>query len=129
MLLLFGHPDRFEAVAAMAVAPACLYTGLGFQRCRIVLTPDELRVRGAFVQRRVPRARIAEVWRVVASESMLTPSGTLYLYGEHRELLRKVVLAVHYESADIDRLIEELGVPCTPVSLDRTETQLARGRW
>ena len=93
----------FAAMAALGLAT--LYFS------RIVLTPDELLVRGPFSRQRRPRAHVAQVIRA----TIILPRGatgeSLFLLdAKHEPLIR--ISGGSYKREDIDRLVDALGVPC-----------------
>jgi hypothetical protein len=126
VLALFGLPFAAAAVAAAVagewgialltggvVAVPAIVIGAHLRCSRIVVTPDEIAVRGAVVRRRVPRARAVRVVRA----DLVQPRGPVVdtvfvLDADGRVLVR--FHGLHHRRADIDRVVAMLGLPAGP---------------
>ncbi|MEV5576531.1 hypothetical protein AB0L06_41430 [Spirillospora sp. NPDC052269] len=81
-------------------------------RSRIVLTPQQLLVRGLFRQQRHPRTSAARVVRASIIEGRrTTPAEILFVLDAQGGLLAKVYSGHYYSREDVDRLVSALGVP------------------
>lgn len=111
-ILLGDAPTVFAPiVGALFTALAVLAVG-GILRARIILTRQEIVVRGLFSQQHRPRSHVAEIIRA----SIITPRGasseSLFLLDARRDLLIRVSDSGFKRDA-LDLLVAELGVPCT----------------
>ncbi|WP_159945027.1 MULTISPECIES: hypothetical protein [unclassified Nocardiopsis] len=81
-------------------------------RARIILTAYEIVLRGAFFQRRRPRARA--VWTIRAT--VVQPQGhscdTLFVLDAHGGVLVRLH-GTNYGTEDLDRFVDALGLPCS----------------
>ncbi|SEE78301.1 hypothetical protein [Jiangella alba] len=96
------------------------------RRSRIVLTPAELAVTGLFGTRRQPLAEVTSIVRA----TLVPPRGpvvpTLFLLGGPAQEVLFRFNVTHYESYDLDALIERLGRPTVVFDRPMTGAQLDR---
>ncbi|GAB3477815.1 hypothetical protein GCM10027440_13000 [Nocardiopsis coralliicola] len=107
-----GAAPAFFAVAVGAAFAAMTAAGtVALYRARITLTGDEITVRGAFSTRRRNRSRVTHAVRAVITAPRGASSESLFLLGGDGGLVIRVPSGA-YARADIDRLLDALGVPC-----------------
>ncbi|TDC77348.1 hypothetical protein [Actinomadura sp. 7K507] len=115
--------DAPKVVALIVGAIMAMLTILGvwaFLTARIILTSDEVVVRGPFIRRRQPRSHVAKVVRATIDpmkDPLLdTQAGladeSLFLLDAHDTLLIRM-RGAYYKRQDLDRLVKMLGVPCS----------------
>jgi hypothetical protein len=125
VFVVFGLPFAAAAVAAAVagawtvVAIVGLVVGVpgvaiwGHPRYSlIVVTPDEIVVRGFVVRRRVPRARAAQVVRADVVQPRGPIVDTVFVIDAAGDVLVRIY-GRHFRRADIDRLVAFLGLPWT----------------
>ncbi|GAA1872139.1 hypothetical protein [Actinomadura bangladeshensis] len=107
-----------DAPTAFAPFVAVLFTALAvlgiasLLRARIVLTPQEIVVRGVFSQQHRPRAQAAEIVRATITAPRGASGESLFILDAQRNLLIRVSGAA-FKREDLDLLVAELGVPCS----------------
>ncbi|MFC5187903.1 hypothetical protein [Actinomadura harenae] len=86
-------------------------------RSRIVLTRQELLVRGLFRRQRHPRRSVARVVRASVIEGRRnTPAEILFVLDAQGGLLAKVYSGHYYSNEDVARLVSALDVPCDEIA-------------
>jgi hypothetical protein len=123
VLVVFGLPFVAAAVAAGAagewgivaiVGPLVLGPTIAIwghlRYSRIVVTPDEIVVRGFVARRRVPRAPAARVVRANVVQPRAGIVDMVFVLDAAGGLLVRIY-GRHYRRADIDRLVAFLGLP------------------
>ncbi|MEV4222104.1 hypothetical protein [Nonomuraea sp. NPDC049725] len=118
-------PTVFAPIVGAFFAVPILLGICAFVRARIVLTSREIVLRGLFYQRRRSRSRVAEVVRATLVAPRGSPGDTLFVLDADRSLLMRVP-AGGYARADIDRLVNALGVPCGGPDRPVDAAELAR---
>lgn len=105
---------REAAVVIGAVSAVLFVVAIGdAYRSRIVLTSQELVVRGLFRGRRRARTSVARVVRASVLEGRRnTPAEILFVLDAQGGMLAKVYAGHYYAREDVDRLVGALGVPC-----------------
>ncbi|TDD71358.1 hypothetical protein E1262_07085 [Jiangella aurantiaca] len=108
-------------VAALVVVPIAGH----LLRSRIVVTPSEIAVRGFVTHKRVDRSQAASVVRAMLVAPRAPLNDTVFLLDrDERPLLR--IHGVNYPTADLDRLVEHLGLPAMTADRPVTAAELAR---
>ncbi|MEV5570136.1 hypothetical protein AB0L06_08800 [Spirillospora sp. NPDC052269] len=105
---------RGSAVVIAAVSAVLFVVAIGdAYRSRIVLTSQELIVRGLFRGQRQSRTSVARVVRAVVLQGPRNvPNEILFVLDAQDDLLAKVYSGHYYAREDVDRLVSALGVPC-----------------
>lgn len=110
--ILIGDAPTVFAPIVGAMFAALTVLGIGsLLRTRIILTPQEIVVRGLFSRQRRPRPQAAEVVRATITAPRGASGESLFVLDAHRELLIRVSGA-SFKREDLDLLVAELGVPC-----------------
>ncbi|WP_017573610.1 hypothetical protein [Nocardiopsis halotolerans] len=106
----FGPGAGLVAGAVLVVLVALVAAHL--HRARIVLTPREIVLRGAFFRRR--RSLENAVWTIRATivQPNAPPADNLFLLDAHGGVLLRVH-GTNYTTEDVDRLVHALGLPCS----------------
>ncbi|WDZ90207.1 hypothetical protein [Nocardiopsis sp. HUAS JQ3] len=96
-------------------------------RARIVLTPREIVLKGALFRRRRSRARAVWTIRATVVQPRGGPVDTLFLLDAHGGVL-VTVYGNLYRRADMDRLVDALGLPSSGPEGPVTPKELQRFR-
>ncbi|PZF81436.1 hypothetical protein [Jiangella anatolica] len=117
---------RFGVLIGLGIASLVVVPVAGvLLRSRIVVTPSEIAVRGFLTHRRADRAQAASVVRamIVAPRAPLNDS-IFVLDRDEKPLLR--IQGVNYPRADLDRLVDHLGLPAMTADRPVTAAELER---
>ncbi|GAA1806366.1 hypothetical protein [Actinomadura chokoriensis] len=110
--ILIGDAPTVFAPYVAALFTTLAVLGIGsLLRTRIVLTQQEIVVRGVFSQQRRPRAQAAEIVRATITAPRGASGESLFILDAHHNLLIRVPGAA-FKREDLDLLIAELGLPC-----------------
>lgn len=109
-------------VLLLAVAVA-----LYLWRSRIVVTPAEISARGLWFHHRSDRGQAASLVRAMVIHPGAAPAETIVVFDSDEHALLRINGAL-YASADIDRLVDHLGLPTGGPDRPVTTGQLARER-
>ncbi|MBG6092800.1 hypothetical protein [Actinomadura viridis] len=120
VVLISDVPTVFALIAGAIMAVLIILGAWTFLTARIILTSDEVVVRGPFIRRRQPRSHVTKAVRATI-DPMKDPlldqqrgvaDKSLFLLDAHDTLLIRVRVA-YYKRQDVDRLVKMLGVPCS----------------
>lgn len=111
-ILIGDAPTAFAPFVAALFGALAVLGIASLLRARIVLTPQELVVRGVFSQQHRPRAQAAEIVRATITTPRGSSGESLFILDAQRNLLIRVSGAA-FKREDLDLLIAELGVPCS----------------
>jgi hypothetical protein len=108
-------------VASLVVVPVA---GL-LLRARITVTPSEISVRGFITHRRADRNQAASIVRAMLVAPRAPMNDSIFILDrDEKPLLR--IHGVNYPRADLDRLVEHLGLPAMTADRPVTAAQLAQ---
>jgi hypothetical protein len=111
--ILIGNAPTAVAPIVGAVFAAMIILLIGtLLQARVILTPDEIIVRGMFYRQHRPRSHVAEVVRATITAPRGGAGESLFLLDAGRGLVIRVA-AGGYKREDVDLLLDALGVPCT----------------
>lgn len=111
--ILIGDAPTVIAPIVGGVFAALIILVIGtLLQARIILTPDEIVVRGMFYRQHRPRSHIAEVVRATITAPRGGAGESLFLLDATRGLVIRVS-GGGYKREDLDLLLDALGVLCT----------------
>ena len=114
LILVSDAPNVAAALVGAFFAVLIILVIGASLRDRIVLTAQDLTVRGLFTQQRRPRTQIAEVVRATITTPRGRSNRNLFLLDAQRKLVLRLGIDL-YARKDLDRLIGALGVPCDTI--------------
>ncbi len=120
----FGWPGVLVGFAVAAVAIVVPLAGY-LRRARIVVTPSQITVRGLVTHKRADRDQAASIVRAVIVAPRAPMNDTIFVLDRDEKLLLRIH-GVDYPTADLDRLVEVLGLPATTADRPVTATEVAR---
>jgi hypothetical protein len=117
-------PTVFAPVMGALFAVLIILVITALVRGRIILTAQEIVVRGLVTQRR-SRSRVAEVVRATIVAPRAGATDSLFLLDAHRNLVIRLS-GTNYTRRQLDQLVNALGVPCSGPSRPVNANQLAK---
>ncbi|GII57928.1 hypothetical protein Pth03_63170 [Planotetraspora thailandica] len=117
-------PKVFAPVVGALFAVLIILAITALVRGQIILTSQEIVIRGLVTQRR-SRSRVAEVVRAAIVVPQTGATDSLFLLDAHRNLVIRVS-GTTYTRRQLDQLVDALGVPCSGPDRPVNANQLAK---
>lgn len=122
-VLAEGRPALITGIGLALVFAAAMAVYLW--RSRIMVTATEISARGLWFHRRRDRAKAASLIRMTVVHPGAAPAETIVVFDPGRRPLLSINAAL-YSAADLDRLVDHLGLPVAGSDGPVTAAQFAR---